>query len=101
MQSIYYDGTLTFNQGSKQAKISKSMNYRTVQRHLSKLVNRGFVINKDDKYILSSIGKRELQFRNFASGYGNMALNNIMNCQFPTVSTLEEKLARLVQIFGI
>jgi hypothetical protein len=47
------------------------------------------------------MGKRELQFRDFAAGYGNMALNNIMNCHFPTVSTLEENLIRLVEIFGV
>jgi hypothetical protein len=30
-----------------------------------------------------------------------MALNNIMNCHFPTVVTLEENLVKMVQIFGI
>ena len=41
------------------------------------------------------------KFRNFASSYGNMALNNIMNCHFPTVNSLEENLDRLVEIFGL
>jgi DNA-binding transcriptional ArsR family regulator len=102
VQSIYNNCMLTFDQSSRQVKkISKSMVYRTVQRHLSVLVGRGLVTKKDNKYILSSTGKREIQFRNFASGYGNMALNNIMNCHFPTVSTLEDNVVRLIPIFGI
>jgi hypothetical protein len=47
------------------------------------------------------MGKRELQFRDFASGYGKLALANLMNSHFLTISTLEENLTRLVEIFGI
>jgi hypothetical protein len=90
-QNVYYNGK----------KNSKSMSLRTIQRHLRKLVGTGLVIKKNNKYILSSIGKRRLQFRNFASGYGNMALNNIMDCHFPTISSLEENLDRLIEIFGL
>jgi hypothetical protein len=100
--SMYYNDEITFTQESVHAeKNNASTSLRTIQRHLSKLVGTGVVIKKNNKYILSSIGKRRLQFRNFASGYGNMALNNIMNCHFPTISSLEENLDRLIEIFGL
>lgn len=57
--------------------------------------------NNNNEYSLSVTGKRELQFREFARGYGNAALNNIMNCQFPIANTVEENLIELVEMFGL
>ena len=51
-------------------KNGKSMNLRTVQRWLTGLVKQGFVDKKNNKYSLSVTGKREIQFREFAQGYG-------------------------------
>jgi hypothetical protein len=99
-QSKFYN--IEMGQTSRSNKESKRrMSLRTIQRHLSTFVNVGLVIKKNDKYFLSTIGKRKVEFRNFASGYGNLALNYIMNCHFPTVSSLGENIYRLVEIFGL
>ena len=81
-------------------KNGKSMNLRTVQRWLTGLAKQGFVDKKNNKYSLSVTGKREIQFREFAQGYGGMALKYIMDCHFPTINTPEKNLKRLVEIFG-
>jgi hypothetical protein len=82
-------------------KKSRSIDLRTVQRWLSTLVRKGFVIRDNNRYYLSDIGKLELQFRYFAQRYGHMALNSLMDCYFPTINTLEENLTKLIEIFGI
>lgn len=79
---------------------SKTMDLRTIQRWLSKFVQSGLVENKYNKYSLSESGKRHLRFREFARSYGVIALNNIMNCYFPTIYTVDENLKKLVEIFG-
>ena len=53
-----------------------------------------------NRYSLTNIGKRELQFRAFATSYGLLALNTLMNYHFPTKYTLEHNLTKLVEIFG-
>jgi hypothetical protein len=73
---------------------------RSVQRWLAVLVKKGFVDRNQNRYSLSIRGKREIQFRAFARSYGSIALNNIMNCHFPTLNTLEENITKLVEIFG-
>jgi hypothetical protein len=99
---IYNSGKFSSNERDEYiARKSMSMHKRTIQRWLAELTLRGLLIQKNNKYLLSSRGKHEFQFRDFASGYGSMALNNIMNCHFPTVSTLEENLIRLAEIFGV
>ena len=79
---------------------SRTMDLRTVQRWLSELVKRGFIERKYNRYSLTNIGKRELQFRAFATSYGLLALNTLMNYHFPTKYTLEHNLTKLVEIFG-
>lgn len=80
---------------------SKAMNLRTIQRWLKSLLKGGYVIRKENKYLLANLGKREIQFMNFAKGYGNVALNTLMNCYFPTHHTREENLSKLVEVFGL
>ncbi len=82
-------------------KNSSSMDLRTVQRWLAFWVKKGFVEKKHNKYLLSITGKRELRFRLFAQAYGTISLNAIMDCNFPTINTLEKNLSKLVEIFGI
>jgi hypothetical protein len=81
-------------------KNSKTMDLRTIQRWLSKFVRTGLVENKNNKYLLSEQGKRHLQFREFARSYGVVALNNIMNCYFPAIYTVDQNLKKLIEIFG-
>jgi predicted transcriptional regulator len=76
------------------------MDLRTIQRWLVKLVERGLVENKYNKYSLSEPGKRHLQFREFVRSYGLIALNNVMNFYFPTLYTVDQNLKKLVEIFG-
>jgi len=82
-------------------KNSKTMDLRTVQRWLSELVKRGFVERKYNRYSLTITGKRELQFRAFATSYGLIALNTLMNYHSPTRYTHEDNLMKLVEIFGM
>lgn len=82
-------------------KHSKVMNLRTIQRWLKSLLKLGFIVKKENKYLLANLGKREIQFMNFAKGYGNVALNTLMNCYFPTHHTREENLSKLVEVFGL
>jgi hypothetical protein len=82
------------------AKHSKTMDLRTIQRWLKKFVKEEIVVKKDNKYSLSESGKRHVQFREFARSYGLIALNNIMNCYFPTIYTVDQNLKKLVEIFG-
>jgi hypothetical protein len=80
---------------------SKAMNLRTIQRWLKALLKQEFVNKKENKYLLANLGKREIQFMNFAKGYGNVVLNSIMDCHFPTRHTQEENLSKLVEVFGL
>jgi hypothetical protein len=101
-QQAYEDGEITLGDAERyRAKNSKSMDLRTVQRNLAILASGGVIDRKYDRYSLSVKGRREMQFRNFAKGYGNIALNNMMNCCFPTVHSLEINLVKLVEIFGM
>ncbi|MDQ6667583.1 MAG: hypothetical protein M3Y53_05065, partial [Thermoproteota archaeon] len=43
----------------------------------------------------------ELRFREFAQAYGIISLNALMDCNFPTINTLEKNLSKLVEAFGI
>jgi hypothetical protein len=111
-QKALQNATLVANQKYSNSEISSkqipeyihknnnSMNLRTVQRWLRTLVNQGFVDKKNNKYSLSVTGKREIQFRQFAQGYGGIALKYIMDCHFPTINTLDKNLEQLVEIFG-
>jgi len=86
--------------------LSKKLNtppvhVRTLQRWLKVLVDEGFVERRFNKYQLSSSGKRAAQFMQFSKGYGNMALNLLMNSIFPTTNTLSENLTNLINIFGV
>jgi hypothetical protein len=99
---MYNNGELTASERDKyMVKKGSSMNKRTTRRILYEFIPQDLVIRKDANFYLSNMGKRELQFRDFASGYGKLALANLMNSHFPTISTLEENLTRLVEIFGI
>ena len=61
----------------------------------------GYVGYINNGYYLIAKGKREIQFRNFAKGYGIMALNSLLEHHFPTINTIEENLQKLIEIFGI
>jgi hypothetical protein len=99
---MYNNGELTSSERDEYiVKKGLSMNKRTIRRILYEFIPQDLVIRKGTNFFLSNMGKRELQFRDFASGYGKLALANLMNCHFPTISTLEENLTRLVEIFGI
>jgi hypothetical protein len=81
-------------------KNSRAPDLRTVQRWLTALLKQEFVDRKNNKYSLSVTGKREIQFRQFAQGYGGMALKYIMDCHFPTINTLERNVEKMVEVFG-
>jgi hypothetical protein len=99
---LYNDGGLTAGERDEYiAKKGLSMNKRTTRRILYEFISQDLVIKEGTNFFLSNMGKRELQFRDFASGYGKLALAMLMNSHFPTISTLEENLTRLVEIFGI
>jgi hypothetical protein len=99
---MYNNGELTASEKDEYiVKKGSSMNKRTTRRILYEFIHQGLVIKKDAKFYLSNMGKRDLQFRDFALGYGKLALANLMNSHFPTISTLEDNLTRLVEIFGI
>ena len=94
----YNNAEITKNEISEYIrKNNKSMDLRTVQRWLTRLVKQGFVDRKNYKYSLSVAGKREIQFRQFAQGYGGIALKYIMDCHFPTINTLEKNIKKMVQ----
>lgn len=98
----YNNCEITFNEIKEYVnKNARTIDLRTVQRWLKVLVEKGFVERKNNKYLLSITGKRELQFREFAQGYGTVALNTIMDCHFPTTNSQEENLSELVEMFGI
>ena len=82
-------------------KFGKTMALRTIQRWLSEYVKFGYVGYINNGYYLIAKGKREIQFRNFAKGYGIMALNSLIEHHFPTLNTVEENLQKLIDIFGI
>jgi hypothetical protein len=99
---MYNNGELTASERDEYiVKKGSSVNKRTTRRILYEFIPQDLVIRKDANFYLSNMGKRELQFRDFALGYGKLALANLMNSHFPTLSTLEENLIRLVEIFGI
>ena len=54
-----------------------------------------------NRYSITNTGKRELMFKQFAQGYGNMSLNGLMDLSFPTINTLDRNLDKLVEIFGV
>lgn len=96
-----YNGEITSHEFNDYvAKHGKAMDLRTVQRWLTKFVRSRIVEKKYNKYSLSESGKRHLRFREFARSYGLIALNNIMNCYFPTIYTIDQNLKKLVEIFG-
>jgi hypothetical protein len=97
----YNNAEITENEIPKYiSKNSKAVDLRTVQRWLTRLVKQEFVDRKNNKYSLSVTGKREIQFRQFAQGYGGIALKYIMDCHFPTINTLEKNIEKMVQVFG-
>lgn len=81
-------------------KFGKTMTLRTIQKWLSKYLEYGYVGYINNGYYLIAKGKREIQFRNFAKGYGIMALNSLLDLHFPTINTIEENLQKLIDIFG-
>ena len=81
-------------------KFGKVMTLRTIQKWLSKYLEYGYVGYINNGYYLIAKGKREIQFRNFAKGYGIMALNSLLDLHFPTINTIEENLQKPIDIFG-
>ena len=82
-------------------KNNKKISLRTVQRILKTCVGYGSVQKIANKYSITKTGKRELIFKQFAQGYGNMSLNGLMDLSFPTINTLDKNLHKLVEIFGV
>lgn len=64
-------------------------------------VTYGSVQKSINRYSITNTGKRELMFKQFAQGYGNMSLNGLMDLSFPTINTLDKNLHKLVEIFGV
>lgn len=82
-------------------KNSENLWRRTIQRWLSKHTAYGYVAYTYNGYYLLAKGKREIQFRNFAKGYGTMTLNSLADIHFPTLNTDESNLQKLIEIFGL
>lgn len=82
-------------------KNTKRISLRTVQRALKIGITYGSVQKIGNKYSMTKIGKRELMFKQFVQGYGNMSLNGLMDLSFPTMNTLDKNLDKLVKIFGV
>jgi hypothetical protein len=82
-------------------KNTKRISLRTVQRALKIGVTYGSVQKSSNRYSMTKTGKRELMFKQFAQGYGNMSLNGLMDLSFPTINTLDKNLDKLVKIFGV
>lgn len=82
-------------------KNTKRISLRTVQRALKTGITYGSVQKIGNKYSMTKIGKRELMFKQFVQGYGNMSLNGLMDISFPTMNTLDKNLDKLVKIFGV
>lgn len=82
-------------------KNTKRISLRTVQRVLKTGITYGSVQKTGNKYSMTKIGKRELMFKQFVQGYGNMSLNGLMDLSFPTMNTLDKNLDKLVRIFGV
>ena len=82
-------------------KNTKRISLRTVQRALKTGITYGSVQKIGNKYSMTKTGKRELMFKQFAQGYGNMSLNGLMDLYFPTINTLDKNLDKLVKIFGV
>jgi hypothetical protein len=98
----YTDGQISYQKKESYLhEYAKSMDLRTVQRWLRIFVTDGYVVRKANKYILSSKGKREMQFRQYAQAYGIISLNSIMDFNFPTINTPDRNLTNLVEIFGV
>jgi hypothetical protein len=82
-------------------KNNKIMSKRTIERAFKTLVVYGSVQKNANKYSITKKGERELMFKQFAQGYGNMSLNGLMDLTFPTLNTLDKNLHKLVEIFGV
>ncbi len=98
----YESGEITKTDRDKYIKkFGKTMSIRTIQRWLARYTAHGYVAYTYNGYYLLAKGKREIQFRSFAKGYGIMALNSLLDLHFPTLNTIEENLQKLIDIFGI
>lgn len=83
---MYEQGEITKSERDKYIKkYGKTMTLRTIQKWLSKYLEYGYVGYVSNGYYLIAKGKREILFRNFAKGYGIMALNSLLDYHFPTL----------------
>jgi hypothetical protein len=76
----------------------KTPDIRTIHRWLVELKKEKLVEHNNNKYSISEKAKSEIRY--WAKEFGNFALSQLMYSYLPQISTLEENIDTLVEIFG-
>jgi hypothetical protein len=76
----------------------KTPDIRTIHRWLAALKKEELIEHNNNKYSISDKAKSEIRY--WAKEFGKFALSQLMYSYFPQISSLEENIEMLIEIFG-
>jgi hypothetical protein len=95
---LYENGVMTRAEMEKYCK-ERTMSKRTIHRHLSSLLKKGWIEHIGDNYRLADKVKDDLIY--WSHEFGDFVLYALMRNYYPQLLTFDQNIEELVKIFGI
>lgn len=95
---LYENGVMTRTEMEKYCK-ERTMSKRTIHRHLSSLLKKGWIEHIGNNYSLADIVKNDLIY--WSHEFGDFVLYTLMCNYYPKLLIFEQNIEELVRIFGL
>ena len=96
--ALYENGVMTKTELEKYCK-ERTMSKRTIHRHLSGLLKKGWIEHIGDNYCLADKVKKDVIY--WSHEFGDSVLYALMRSYYPQLLTFDQNIEELIKIFGI